>query len=68
MKIYSIKTCKECAQVMKIERPDFVFDTELCTLHIKPEWSEEVVKAIDLLKKNKITAEQYGKVRVSCKV
>lgn len=66
--IPEIKTCRDCMKVLTMKRPECVFDTELCALHVEENWSEEIIKAIDILKRNKITAEQYAKTRISCKI
>lgn len=62
-----IQTCKDCMKILGIERSDFVFNTNLCALHVQADWTEDIIKAISFLKQHKITSEQYDRVRISCK-
>jgi adenosylcobinamide amidohydrolase len=60
-------TCEECTNHFKIKRiRDYVYKHGLCTHHVNPDWSEDVIEALKILKKNGITREEYEGVRLSC--
>jgi len=62
-------TCEECVELYNINSDkisDYVFRHGLCAVYVNPDWSEDIIEAIKLLKVHGITHQEYSQARLSC--